>query len=105
MAQLQQTRLTNQRLEDEKAELLHEIRKFKGHSAEDFVSSFIIRPPSTKDRGMAVIVLVSSHSVQYTGCSTFNLIVLFYMDSLNKTRSLFYMELLNRVAVCVKMGC
>ena len=39
MAQLQRAKLTNQRLEDEKAELLTEIRKYKGHSlADNFVS-------------------------------------------------------------------
>ena len=39
MSQLQRYKLTNERLEDEKAELLHEIRKLKGHSvAEDYVS-------------------------------------------------------------------
>lgn len=39
MSQLQQSKLTNQRLEDEKAELLNEIRKLKGHSlADEFVS-------------------------------------------------------------------
>ena len=35
MAQLQQTKLANHRLEDEKAELLNELRKFKGHSISD----------------------------------------------------------------------
>ncbi|KAF6025546.1 hypothetical protein EB796_016137 [Bugula neritina] len=33
MVQLQQAKLTNQRLEEEKSEILYELRKFKGHSA------------------------------------------------------------------------
>ena len=48
MSQLQRYKLTNERLEDEKAELLHEIRKLKGHSvADDYVSRTIMVTSST----------------------------------------------------------
>ena len=49
MSQLQRYKLTNERLEDEKAELLHEIRKLKGHSvADDYVSrTFMITSSTT----------------------------------------------------------
>ena len=50
MSQLQRCKLTNERLEDEKAELLHEIRKLKGHSvAEDYVSRIFMITSSTLD--------------------------------------------------------
>ena len=53
MSQLQRYKLTNERLEDEKAELLHEIRKLKGHSvAEDYVSRTFMIASSTLDNIM-----------------------------------------------------